>query len=46
LAFGLTGYYQAYPLVLVRLARVDRAALSDLLSVSWHLTIAKTRHRR
>ena len=44
--YYLTDYYRAYPLVLVRLARVDRDALSDLLSVSWHLTIAKTRHRR
>ena len=31
----------AAPLVLVRLARVDRDALHDLLSVSWRLTAAK-----
>jgi hypothetical protein len=31
--------------LVVRLPRVDRDALSDLLSVSWRLTAAKTRHR-
>jgi hypothetical protein len=39
--YYVTDYYRAYPLVLVRLSRVDRDALSDLLSVSWHLTAAK-----
>ena len=43
--YYLTDYYRAYPLVLVRLSRVDRDALSDLLSVSWRLTCAKARHR-
>ena len=33
------------PLALVRLSRVDRDALSDLLSVSWHLTLPKARNR-
>lgn len=42
--YYLTDYYRPYPLVLVRLSRVDRAALSDLLSVSWRLTAAKARH--
>ena len=36
-----TDYYEKYPLVLVRLACVDRDALHDLLSVSWRLTAAK-----
>jgi len=43
--YYLTDYYRGYPLVLVRLSRVDRDALSDLLSVSWHLTSAKARNR-
>ena len=40
--YYLTDYYRSYPLILVRLARVNRDALRDLLSVSWRLTIAKT----
>ena len=44
-SYYLTDYYRSYPLVLVRLSRVDRDALSDLLSVSWHLTSAKARNR-
>jgi hypothetical protein len=43
--YYLTDYYRSYPLVLVRLARIDRDALHDLLSVSWRLTLAKTRKR-
>lgn len=39
--YYLTDFYRKYPLVLVRLARVDRAALQDLLSVSHRLTLAK-----
>ena len=39
--YYLTDYYKPYPLVLVRLARVDRDALHDLLSVSWRLTAMK-----
>jgi hypothetical protein len=43
--YYLTDYYRSYPLVLVRLSRVDRDALRDLLSVSWQLTAAKARFR-
>jgi hypothetical protein len=43
--YCLTDYYQTYPLVLVRLLRVDRDALSDLLSVSWLLASVKARYR-
>ena len=39
--YYLTDYYRRYPLVLVRLSRIDRDALRDLLSVSWRLTSAK-----
>jgi len=44
--YYLTDFYEKYPLVLVRLARVDRDALHDLLSVSWRLTAAKARGGR
>ncbi len=44
--YYLTDYYRPYPLVLVRLARVDREALHDLLSVSWRMTVAKGRKAR
>ena len=41
--YYVTEYYQKYPVVLVRLARVDSDALRDLLTSSWRLTLAKTR---
>jgi hypothetical protein len=41
--YYLTDYYRSYPLVLVRLSRIDREGLRDLLSVSRRLTMAKTR---
>jgi hypothetical protein len=43
--YYLTDYYRSYPLVLVRLSRVDEDALRDLLSVSRRLTVAKARKR-
>jgi len=43
--YYLTAYYRSYPLVLVRLSRIERDALRDLLSVSWRLTSAKARKR-
>ena len=45
--YYLTDFYRSYPLVLVRLSRVDRDSLRDLLSVSWRLAAAKAgqRHR-
>lgn len=39
--YYVTDYYRKYPLVLARLPRIDRAALHDVLSVSWRLTMAK-----
>ena len=39
--YYLTDYHRRYPVVLVRLARIDREALRDLLSVSRRLTLAK-----
>lgn len=43
--YYLTDYYRSYPLVLVRLSRIDPGALRDVLSVSWRLTRAKARNR-
>ena len=43
--YYLTDSYRRYPVVLVRLSRIDRAALHDLLTVSWRLTEAKMRKR-
>lgn len=39
--YYLTEYYRRCPLVLVRLAHIDRDALRDLLSISWRLTAEK-----
>jgi hypothetical protein len=44
--YYLTDYYERHPVVLVRLSRISRDALRDLLSVSWRLTVTKGRHRR
>ena len=44
--YYLTDYYRTYPLVLVRLSRIEPDALHDLLSVSWRMTTAKSRRRR
>lgn len=43
--YYLTDYYRKYPIVLIRLSRIDRDALRDVLSVSWRLTAAKTQKR-
>jgi hypothetical protein len=43
--YYLTGYYRRHPVVLVRLARIDRDALRDLLARSWRLTLPKARGR-
>jgi hypothetical protein len=43
--YYLTDYYRRHPVVLVRLSRIDRGALRDLLSVSWRLTLPKLRKR-
>jgi hypothetical protein len=43
--YYVTDYYRSHPVVLVRLSRIDRDALHDLLSVSWRLTLLKSRKR-
>ncbi len=44
--YYLTEYYRRYPIVLVRLERVTREALRELLSSSRRLTLPKTRLRQ
>jgi hypothetical protein len=43
--YYVTDYYRRYPVVLVRLSRIDRDALHDVLSASWRLTLPKARTR-
>ena len=43
--FYITSYYKRYPLVLVRLPRIEPDALHELLSVSWRMTMAKVPKR-
>jgi hypothetical protein len=43
--YYVTDYYRGLPVVLVRLSRIDGDALRDVLSVSWRLTLEKTRGR-
>ena len=43
--YYVTDYYRRHPVVLVRLSRIDRDALRDVLSVSWRLALAKARPR-
>ena len=44
--YYVTDYYRRHPVVLVRLSRIDRDALRDLLSVSWRLTVPNGVRRR
>ena len=41
--YYVTEHYEPYPVVLVRLSRIDREALRDLLSMSWRLTLSQER---
>jgi hypothetical protein len=43
--YYVTDYYRQHPVVLVRLSRIDRDALHDVLSMSRRLTVPKTRQR-
>ncbi len=43
--YYVTDYYRPYPVVLVRLAHIDRDALSGLLNISWRLTATKAHLR-
>jgi hypothetical protein len=44
--YYVTEFYGRYPLVLVRTARLDDAALRDVLTTSWRLTSLKAPSRR
>jgi hypothetical protein len=44
--YYVTDYYRKHPVVLVRLSRLHRDALRDLLSMARRLTLAKTQKRR
>jgi hypothetical protein len=44
--YYVTDYHQEHPVVLVRLSRIDRDALRDLLSIAWRLTQPKARPQR
>jgi hypothetical protein len=43
--YYVTDYYRKYPLILARLARLDREMLRELLTISWRLTHAKCAKR-
>jgi hypothetical protein len=43
--YYVTDYYRPHPVVLVRLSRIGRDALPDLLSLSWRLVSSKARKR-
>ena len=45
-AYYVTEYYGRYPLVLVRVARLDDVSLRDVLATSWRLTSLKARPTR
>lgn len=44
--YYLTDYYRPHPVVLVRLDRIAREALPDLLAVAWRATRPKARMGR
>ncbi len=44
--YYVTAYYTPHPVVLVRTARLDDAALRDVLTTTWRLTWPKTRDGR
>jgi hypothetical protein len=41
--YYVTDHYVNYPTVLVRLSRIDREALRDLLGMAWHFVMSKTK---
>ena len=44
--YYLTDYYRPHPVVLVRLARIERDALRDLLALALKFAALKSRRRR
>lgn len=43
--YYLTDYYRKYPLVLLRLAKIDSVALREVITISRRLTLPKARPR-
>ena len=43
--YYVTDHYVKYPTVLVRLSRIDRTSLKDLLKMSWHFVSTKRNAR-
>lgn len=43
--YYVTDFYEPHPVVLARLSQLTTDALHDLLSVSWRLTMSKSRGR-
>ena len=41
--YYVTDHYVNYPTVLVRLSRIERSALTDLLGMAWRFVSAKTK---
>src|SRR5262245_35926107 len=39
--YYVTGHYEPYPMVLVRLSTIDRGALRDLLEMAWQFATSK-----
>ena len=44
--YYVTDHYVNYPIVLVRLSRIDQKSLSDLLSMAWRFVSSKTKASR
>jgi hypothetical protein len=43
--YYVTEHYVDYPTVLVRMARIRRAALRELLNLAWQLAYGDTHHQ-
>jgi hypothetical protein len=44
--YYVTDHYANYPTVLVRLSRIHRDSLRDLLGMAWHFVAAKSKRHR
>jgi hypothetical protein len=44
--YYVTDHYVNYPTVLVRLSRIDRDSLGDLLKMAWHFVSSKAKRSR
>ncbi len=44
--YYVTDHYMNYPTVLVRLSRIDRSSLRDLLAIAWRFVSSRTKKTR